>query len=107
MELGGTPAPNMEIEQAALALLEDRHAGVLLVGVPGVGWQSAMHVPGPYALIQELWVHPSWRSRAIGSNLFVALFELAGERRISRIEVGLPRERLAGIDASETFYRCH
>jgi GNAT superfamily N-acetyltransferase len=74
-------------------------------GVLGAGWQTAIHVLGGYALIQELWVHPSWRSHEIGSDLLVALFELARERQISRVEVGLPQESFAGLVATEVFYR--
>jgi GNAT superfamily N-acetyltransferase len=112
LELGGTPAPSEAIEEAARSLLEDRAAGVLLVaqareaivGLLGASCQSAMHVPGRYALIQELWVHQSWRGKAIGADLLVALFELARDRGVARIEVGLPREAFAGIRATESFY---
>ena len=50
----------------AQALLEDPRLGTLLVaqagdeivGVLGASYQLALHVPGRYALIQDLWVHP-------------------------------------------------
>ncbi len=113
LELGGTPARESALEEATHELLADRDAGALLVaqthdalvGVLGASWQSAIHIPGRYALIQELWVHPSWRGRAIGSDLLVALFALAGERRIARVEVGLPQESFAGLAATAAFYR--
>jgi GNAT superfamily N-acetyltransferase len=112
LELGGTPAPALALEAATRGLLEDRRSGALLVadaeeaivGVLGASWQSAIHIPGRYALIQELWVHPSWRGRAVGSDLLAALFELAREQSIARIEVGLPQERFPGIRATEAFY---
>jgi GNAT superfamily N-acetyltransferase len=112
LELGGTPAPASALESAASSLVEDRNAGTLLVaqaraaivGVLGASWQTAIHVPGHYALIQELWVDPAWRGRAIGGDLLAAVFELARERRITRIEVGLPQESFAGIRATEAFY---
>jgi GNAT superfamily N-acetyltransferase len=113
LELGGKPAGTQALEEATRALLADRDAGALLVaqakraiiGVLGASWQTAIHAAGRYALIQELWVHPSWRSNEIGSDLLIALFALARERQISRIEVGLPQEGFAGIVQTEVFYR--
>jgi GNAT superfamily N-acetyltransferase len=113
LELGGEPAPASTIADAARSLLEDRRAGALLVaqdgaelvGLLGASWQSALHVPGRYGLIQELWVHPSWRGRALGSDLLDAVFALARELGIARIEVGLPRDGFAGLRATEAFYR--
>src|SRR5580704_16521044 len=68
LELGGRPAPVSAIEDAARTLLGNRDSGALLVaqgetelvGVLGASWQSALHIPGRYGLIQERWVHPSW-----------------------------------------------
>ena len=113
LELGGRPAEAPAIEAAAQAIVEDRRCGALLVaetaerlvGLLGASWQSALHVPGRYGLIQELWVHPSARGRAIGSDLLRAVFELACELRIARVEVGLPRDGFAGLAATEAFYR--
>jgi GNAT superfamily N-acetyltransferase len=112
LELGGAPPSTVAMEAAARALLDDRRAGALLVaevggaivGVLGASWQTAIHIPGRYALIQDLWVHPSWRGSAIGSDLLAALFALARERRIARAEVGLPGERFPGLAATEAFY---
>lgn len=111
-ELGGTPPSAAAIEATARALVDDRRAGALLVaegqrtivGVLGASWQIAMHVSGRYALIQDLWVHPAWRSRSIGAALIAALCELAREQQFTRIEVGLPRQSFARIRATEAFY---
>jgi ribosomal protein S18 acetylase RimI-like enzyme len=111
-ELGSTPPAASAMEAAARTLVDDRQAGALLVaeeqraivGVLGASWQTAMHVPGRYAVIQDLWVDRSWRSRAIGGALIDALCELVREQRLARIEVGLPRERFAGIRATQAFY---
>jgi GNAT superfamily N-acetyltransferase len=113
LELGGAPAAASAIEAAARTQLQDRRSGALLVaqagagliGLLGASWQSALHVPGRYGLIQELWVHPSWRGRAIGGELLEAIFALARELGIARVEVGLPREDFAGLRATEAFYR--
>ena len=61
-------------------------------------------MPGRYALIQDLWVHPSWRGRSVGGELLAAIFELAREQGMARVEVGLPRARFQGIRATEGFY---
>jgi GNAT superfamily N-acetyltransferase len=113
LELGATPPPASVLQDVACELVDDRDAGVILVarvrsdvvGVLAASWQLAMHVPGRYALIQDLWVHRAWRSRAIGADLITALVQLAREQGVARIEVGLPRESFAGIDATTRFYR--
>jgi GNAT superfamily N-acetyltransferase len=112
VELGGTPPEQAAMRAAAQALLEDREEGAIfvaesdeaLVGVLAASWQTAIHVPGRYALIQDLWVHRSWRSNAIGAALLQALFALAQRQHIERVEVGLPRESFAELDATEAFY---
>lgn len=111
-ELGSEPPPAGAMRQSARALLEDPAAGTLLVaqageaivGVLAASWQLALHVPGRYALIQDLWVHPHWRSRALGGELLGALFALARERGMARAEVGLPRESFPALAATEAFY---
>jgi GNAT superfamily N-acetyltransferase len=112
VELGGRPPAPAEMQAAARALIEDGDAGAVLVaeldgalvGVIAASWQSAIHIPGRYALIQDLWVHPAWRSREIGADLVRALCQLASDRRIARIEVGLPRGSYAGLEATVAFY---
>lgn len=113
LELGVAPPATPAMQAAARELLRDRDAGALLVaeaddalvGVLAASWQTAIHMPGRYALIQELWVHSAWRGRALGGELLAALYELAGERQIARVEVGLPRQGFAGLSATEAFYR--
>jgi GNAT superfamily N-acetyltransferase len=114
VELGGKPAAVDAIEREAQALLRDPDMGALLVaetgevglvGVLGASWLSALHIPGRYGLIQELWVHPSWRGLTIGHDLLDAVFALARELRIARVEVGLPSDGFAGLAATEAFYR--
>lgn len=107
---GGPSAP--ELEKATRELAGNREAGALLVaeadgeivGVLAASRQHAIHVPGSYGTIQDLWVHPEWRSRAIGHDLVEAYCELAREEGAMRIEVGLPRETFAKIGATEAFY---
>jgi branched-chain amino acid aminotransferase len=112
---GGPPAE--ELERASRELARDRGMGALLVadgggedgivGVLAASWQHAIHVPGRYGTIQDLWVHPDWRSRAIGHELMEAFCKLAREEGAARIEVGLPRENFEQIGATEAFYRAN
>jgi GNAT superfamily N-acetyltransferase len=111
-ELGATPPPASGMEASALALIRDprdgtvlvANAGGELVGVLTASWQSAIHVPGRYGLIQDLWVQSAWRSSAIGAALVDAFVGIARDQGVTRIEVGLPKPSFAGIAATEAFY---
>jgi branched-chain amino acid aminotransferase len=102
------------LEEVTRELVRDGGSGALLVaeagsedgivGVLAASWQHAIHVPGLYGTIQDLWVHPGWRSRLVGRGLLAAYFELAREEGASRVEVGLPRESFENIGATEAFY---
>lgn len=112
VEIGGTPAPAEQLEEAARALIEDPDAGVVLVaeceeqiiGVLGVSWQTAIRIPGRYGVIQELWVKRAYRYREIGADMLTALARLAREQDIGRLEVGLPSERYRNLVSTESFY---
>jgi GNAT superfamily N-acetyltransferase len=112
-ELGAVPPELAAMQAAAGALLESERTGVLLVadvggqlvGVLAASWQVAIHVPGRYALIQDIWVDPAWRSQAVGHSLLQAFAELARAQGVRRIEVGLPREHFVGLAATDAFYR--
>jgi GNAT superfamily N-acetyltransferase len=114
VELSGAGPPAAELVEATRELARDRGAGALLVaeaggedgivGVLAASWQHAIHVPGRYGTIQDLWVHPDWRGRAVGRELLAAFFELAREEGARRVEVGLPRESFENLAATEAFY---
>ena len=112
VELGGERPPRDEVEAATRALVEDPSLGALfvaeadgeIVGVCAASWQHAVHVPGRYGTVQDLWVAPAWRSRAVGRDLLEALFSLAREEGIPRLEVGLPQDSFAAIEATRSFY---
>jgi GNAT superfamily N-acetyltransferase len=111
-ELDGTPSAAGAMQAATRTLIDSPWAGTVLVaeaehelvGVLAASWQMAIHVPGSYALIQDLWVRPDWRERAVGASLLRELFELARSRSLQRVEVGLPRESFARFAATEAFY---
>jgi GNAT superfamily N-acetyltransferase len=115
VELGGRRPPRPELEAEVATTLADPGIGALLVaeaggeivGLLSASWQRALHVPGRYATIQDLWVRQDWRSRRIGAELVAALAGLAAELGVARIEVGLPRESFDAIVATEAFYRAN
>lgn len=112
VELDGTPPAASAMQDAVRLLIDSPWEGAVLladaagaiVGVIAASWQTAIHAPGAYALIQDLWVEPEWRSRAVGAGLLAALVELARSRHMERVEVGLPRESFARFAATEAFY---
>lgn len=113
IELGGERPAATALEEAVRRLAGDPEAGALLVaeddgevvGVLAASWQYAIHVPGRYGTIQDLWVHPEWRSRSLGRELIMALVREASEAGVPRLEVGLPQESFANLGATERFYR--
>jgi GNAT superfamily N-acetyltransferase len=112
-ELGGRMPSREEMEAEVQALLDDPQGGSLLiaeadgaiVGVLTASWQRAIHVPGVYATVQDLWVDEAWRSRGVGAELVEAIASQARTRGVSRLEVGLPRETFAAIASTESFYK--
>ncbi len=109
---GRTPTSAAAMEDATRTLIASPWEGAVLVaqarvaivGVLAASWQMAIHVPGSYALIQDLWVDPAWRGQAVGAGLVEALVELARGRHMERVEVGLPRESFSSFSATEGFY---
>jgi ribosomal protein S18 acetylase RimI-like enzyme len=102
------------MEATALRLLQEPELGLVLIaeaedatliGVLAVSLQTAIHAAGRYALIQDLWVDPAWRSRAIGAALLDELFASLAASGIERVEVGLPKESFAALQATAAFYR--
>lgn len=113
LELGGRRPERPDLESEVRALLADPQGGSVLVaeadgrivGVLSASWQRAIHVPGVYATIQDLWVDDEWRSRGVGAELVEAIASQARSRGVGRLEVGLPRETFAAIASTESFYQ--
>ena len=111
-ELGGRMPARAEMEAEVQALLDDPQGGSVLiaeadgkiVGVLTASWQRAIHVPGIYATIQDLWVDAAWRSHGVGAELVEAIASQARARGVGRLEVGLPRETFAAIASTQSFY---
>jgi GNAT superfamily N-acetyltransferase len=112
VELGGKRPPRQDLEAEVQAALDDPGVGALIVaeaggeivGVLSASWQRALHVPGRYATLQDLWVDSGWRSRGVGAGLVDELAALCRAQGVARIEVGLPRESFDAIRATEAFY---
>lgn len=112
VELGGERPSTAQLEAAARQLAADGEAGALLVaevgghivGVCAASWQHAIHVPGRYGTIQDLWVHRDWRDHGIGRALVEGLVKRAAKLGIARLEVGLPQEGFAALAATRRFY---
>ena len=92
-------------------IADEEHGGVLVAeqaegefaGVLTYSFAIALRAGGEYCTIQELWVHPDFRSQSVGSMLTKALVKkLRG--RCSRIEVGLPGESYPETARTERFY---
>jgi GNAT superfamily N-acetyltransferase len=112
-ELGATPPDAAAMEAAARTLVTDPAVGAVfvatsgaqLVGVLAASWQTAIHVPGRYALIQDLWVDRGWRSQAVGRGLVETLAAAAERQGVARLEVGIPRDDFPQLEATTRFYR--
>ena len=80
-------------------------AGGAIIGMLAASWQIAIHIPGRYGLIQDLWVHRDWRSQAVGHGLVDALVGSWRQRQVTRIEVGVPRDGFGRhLEATRRFY---
>jgi GNAT superfamily N-acetyltransferase len=112
VELGGRVPDAAALEAEARALVSEPGVGILLVattayetvGVLAASWGRALHVPGRYLTLQDLWVRREWRSAGVGARLVDALADRAAAAGAPRIEVGLPRESFEAIRATERFY---
>lgn len=108
-----------ELPQGCEALLREycsgRASGVVLVaederdegeivGFISLSIQAALRTGGEYAIIQELWVAPGHRSKAVGSQLLAAACAHCSGRGITRIEVGLPGEGFPEHERTRAFY---
>jgi para-aminobenzoate synthetase len=112
-ELGGAVPARSELESATVDLLASPEHGCLLlaetadgalIGVLAASFQHAIHVPGRYCILQDLWSNPSWRSRRVGAQLLTELIDRLRVAGIGRLEVGLPSARFNALASTEAFY---
>ena len=75
-----------------------------IIGLLGLSVQEALHLGGSYAIIQELWVHPDYRSGGVGRALIDASLDYCRDHELRTLEVGLPRYEFAGLSRAQRFY---
>lgn len=75
-----------------------------IIGCVTVSVQEVIFRGGPYALIQELWVHPPYRSRSVGAALVRSVYEFCIAHSLRRLEVCLPEPNFATFDKTHRFY---
>ena len=108
-ELGGQAIPSDIAGQTFGRLVTGQDAGLVLVaqeedhiiGVCTVSFQQAIRSLGPYAIIQEMYVAPEFRSRGAGTALVEEAVNRARSLGFRMVEVGTP----AGGDRQEAFYQ--
>jgi branched-chain amino acid aminotransferase len=75
-----------------------------IIGILGLSVQEALHLGGKYALIQELWVDPDYRSAGVGTSLIDACVRYCQENELHTLEVCLPRYQVATLSSTQKFY---
>ena len=126
-ELGGSPPARSAIEGEARAHIADPSLGIVLVAAAGTNavssrfsadsaanceligaltasWARAIQVAGRLLTIEVLWTRREWRDHGVGAALVEALAAAAAAEGAGRVEVGLPRESFAALQATERFY---
>ena len=84
-------------------ILVARTEGVV-VGVLTYSQTLAIRTGGAYLTIQELWVDSARRGARIGHALMAKAKNVASQRGITDIEVGLPSQSFPSFVATEAFY---
>ncbi|TPG68275.1 GNAT family N-acetyltransferase [Brevibacillus laterosporus] len=91
--------------QGAIFLAETATPERTCIGCITLSVQEAIHLGGRYALIQELWVHPEFRSAAIGAALVLAVEEYCRENNLKSLEVCLPKRNFITFEKTIGFYQ--
>ena len=108
-ELGGESIPSEIASQTFSRLVSDQDTGFILVveeegtivGVCTVSFQDAIRSRGRYAIVQETYVLPEFRSLGFGGKLVYEAIAQAQSLGCSMVEVGTPGSGLL----QEGFYK--
>ena len=108
-ELGGESIPSEIASQTFSRLVSDQDTGFILVveeegtivGVCTVSFQDAIRSHGRYAIVQETYVLPEFRSLGFGGQLVYEAIAQAQSLGCSMVEVGTPGNGLL----QEGFYK--
>lgn len=76
-----------------------------IIGCITVSLQEAIHIGGKYALIQDLWVKPNFRSLNIGAKLVAEVENYCKENSFDDLEVCLPKRSFKGFEKTSNFYK--
>jgi GNAT superfamily N-acetyltransferase len=104
-----TPSPGVDMLAPRLRrLLAGDETFAILVGRPSVAVALVTLRPnvwfaGPVALLDELYVVPSWRGRGVGSAVIELLLSTARERSVALVEINVDE----GDTGARRFYERH
>lgn len=91
-------------DQGAIWIAETPNSLSSIAGLITVCIVNSIHVGGEYALIQELWVHPDFRSSGIGEQLIKHVEQYCEEKDIVNIEVCIPKRSFVNFNKTHLFY---
>lgn len=80
-------------------------AGDDLIGFVSVCESCSLYAGGRFGIVQEFYVQPAWRSRAVGAGLLQALVECARQQQWLRLELCTPP--LPAFERTVAFYRAN
>ena len=97
-ELGGTPPPADAMARAYQRFTDDGDAGFVALGeidsrfaaVCTVSYVEALRSVGRYAIIQEMFVEPEFRSTGVGTDVLRFALEQSVARGCAMVELGTP-----------------
>lgn len=98
IELGGQPPPADDLFPVFDRLVTDIDAGFIVVGesasgivsVCMVSFLDAIRTRGRYAIIQEMFVEPEWRSTGVGMEVLRFALNHAVANGCQTVELGTP-----------------
>ena len=98
IELGGQPPPADDLFPVFDRLVTDIDAGFIVVGesasgvvsVCTVSFLDAIRTRGRYAIIQEMFVEPEWRSSGVGMEVLQFTLNHAVAHGCQTVELGTP-----------------
>lgn len=99
-ELGGTPPSAADIAPVYDRLIADTGDGFIVVGedrgelvaVCTVSFLPALRTRGRYAIIQEMFVEPAFRSAGVGRDVLNFALKHAAANGCDTVELGTPYE---------------
>jgi len=109
IELGGAPLPVSKAVSTVASFINGDLTGAVivaandddLVGVCTLSYQPSIRTLGTYAIIQEMYVAPDFRSEKLGEHLIEAARSVAEDAGCPMVELSTPPNG----ERAENFYR--